>query len=263
MSLITPENVHKRPQWCVTPLGRLIRPMRMRPARPLDPPLDALKTQNIKDKGRRKRARVIPPTRARRQTIDPLRWGSTHLSGVFLDGARVVLPPTLVASGDGGTNGESTEVEADEEVEDLLAPANDDSDVPLRADPPTLRTERPLDQSRATTLPQSSPPPMDADLAEEKARALNLLNSMFGDANQDWGGAESVDSDMEQAAATDVPHASEPPLDSMDFEIVPAAQRDSSVDPQMLTAAPRNSEPVQPPTKLLKDLFAPREEEGK
>ncbi|KAI0248754.1 hypothetical protein BJV78DRAFT_1233136 [Lactifluus subvellereus] len=275
MSLVTPENVHQRPQWCVTPLGRLIRPMRMRPARPLDPPLDTLKTQNIpngKDKGKRKRARVVPPTRARKQTIDPLRWGSTHLSGVFLDGARVALPPTLVASGEGGTNGESTEVEADEEVEELLAasqsPANDDSDIPSRADPPTLRPERPLAQPRATTSPQSSPPPIDAvgaDLAEETARALKLLNSMFGEANQDWGGAESVDSDMEQAAAAptreDVPHASEPPLDSMDFETVPAAQRDSSVNRQMLTAAPRNPEPVQLSTKL-KDLFAPREEEG-
>ena len=78
--------------------------------------------------------------------------------------------------------------------------------------------------------------------AEEIARALNFLNSMFGEANQDWGGAESVDSDMEQAAAADVPHVSEPPLDSMDSEIVPASKRGSSVDRQMLTAALRNSE---------------------
>jgi hypothetical protein len=63
--------------------------------------------------------------------------------------------------------------------------------------------------------------------AEEIARALNLLNSMFGEANQNWGGAESIDSDMEQATAADVPHVSEPPLHLMDFEIVPASKRGS------------------------------------
>jgi hypothetical protein len=236
--------------------------MRMRPARPLGPPLDALRIQNVskgKGKGKRKRALIAPPTRARRQTIDPLRWGSTHLSGVFLDGERVALPP---ASGEQGANGESTE------VEELLAvsqsSANDDSDIPLCANPSPLRQEKPLNQFRATS-PQSSAPLEDAvsaDLAEETARTLQLLNSMFGEANEDWGGAESVHSDMEAAAThSDVPHASEPPLDSMDFEIVPAARQESSIDRQVLTAASQNPEPVQPPTKL-KDLFAPWKEEG-
>ena len=38
MSLVTPENVATRGGWRVTPTGRLIRPMRMRPLHPLPEP---------------------------------------------------------------------------------------------------------------------------------------------------------------------------------------------------------------------------------
>ena len=47
MYFITPSNVHRRPQWRATPLGRLIRPMRMCPALP-SPSLNVLKAQNGK-----------------------------------------------------------------------------------------------------------------------------------------------------------------------------------------------------------------------
>ncbi|KAH9040313.1 hypothetical protein EDB83DRAFT_2524312 [Lactarius deliciosus] len=218
MSLTTPENTHQRPQWRLTPLGRLIRPMRMRPARPLDPPLRAKHPDKTKGKGiRAKKVRVRPPpTRARRQTIDPLRWGSTHLSGLFLDG---------------GANGETTEVEEVEhilDVSDQTPPGDGDDD--------------------------QTPPPVEVDLAAETAGALDLLGAMFGQAN-DWGGAESVDSDVEMAA-----HAVPGLLESTDFEIVPAdhepraAQR-STVDSQ------EEATPV-PTTSKLKDLFAPQEQEG-
>jgi hypothetical protein len=58
MSLITSDNVHQRPQWRIIPLGRLIRPMRMRPARPLDPPLDTLRTKNVEKGSRTKKKRA-------------------------------------------------------------------------------------------------------------------------------------------------------------------------------------------------------------
>ncbi|KAI0321223.1 hypothetical protein OF83DRAFT_371906 [Amylostereum chailletii] len=95
MSLVSPTNVHLHPQWHVTPLGRLIRPMRMRPVRPLDPPLKSGKSgqkQGGMTKKERKRKRE-PPMRARRRVIDPVRWGSTQVKGVFLEagaaGARL------------------------------------------------------------------------------------------------------------------------------------------------------------------------------
>jgi len=273
MSLVTRENTHQRPQWRVTPLGRLIRPMRVRPARPLGPPLDSSKTQTLskgQGKARKKRTPAVPPTRARRQTIDPLRWGSMHLSGVFLSGKHGELSPALGASGEGnssgGANGETTEVE---EVEQILnasqSPADDTSDMAPRADLSAPRAALPRSNSISTDLGST-------DLVEEKLRTLQLLNSMFGEANEDWGGAESLDSEMEQDAAgtranavssSSQPHRSH---DAIDFEVVSAPQKiskHSSADQQKQTAAAsQNTDPVQQSTKL-KDLFAPREEEGK
>ena len=273
MSLVTPSNVHQRPQWCVTPLGRLIRPMRMRPARPIALSLDALKAQNqnpsVKSQGgkeRRKRRRTVastPPTRARRLTIDPLRWGSTHISGVFLEGERPLMSPALDASREtSGKTGVSSEVDGDEEVEQILG-----------------ASQSPADDNNGLSTPSCSPSipvdTMNVDLAAEKESALQLLYSMFGEADNDWGGAEDVDSDMEReatAGANSAPHTSQSSLhDAADFEVVPAAQRASkrsSIDQRQVAqtttataTAPRNPDREQPPTAYtLKDLFAPREE---
>ncbi|KAN0127685.1 hypothetical protein V8E53_014525 [Lactarius tabidus] len=247
MSLITSDNVHQRPQWRVTPLGRLIRPMRMRPARPLDPPLDTLRTKNAEKGTRTKKKRAkAPPTRARRQTIDPLRWGSTHLSGIFLDGNRNALPPVRTGpEGDGSAKGESTEVD---EVEHILevsdqTPSGDDKMHPRASD-------------------------TELDLAAERESALDLLSAMFGDTNTDWGGAESIDSDVEMAGVdADTPRAAPSPLEPTDFEVVPASQKEeqsTAVDRQAeATPTPTTTGPAQSSTQnKLKDLFAPREEEG-
>ena len=108
MSLVTPENVHLRPQWRVTALGRLVRPVRMRPMHPLDPPIDLSKSaEKRKIKGQKekevvkgkeekptKKRKREPPTRARRRTIDPLQWGSQHIVGVFLEGGGAALGST-------------------------------------------------------------------------------------------------------------------------------------------------------------------------
>jgi len=193
-----------------------------------------------------------------------------HLSGVFLDGERALVSHNLATGGEAdGGNGESTEVDADEEVEKILdvsqSPADDtnDSDAPRRAEPsaPSRSSSTPVDTT-------------SADLAAEKARSLRLLFSMFDEADEDWGGAESVDSDVEREAAAAAPPANAPHRsqsssshDAADFEVVPATQRvskKSSVDRPQPTPAPRTPDPVQPPTTTtkLKDLFAPREEEG-
>ncbi|KAH9964306.1 hypothetical protein BJV74DRAFT_799681 [Russula compacta] len=295
MSLVTCENVHQRgPHWRITALGRLIRPMRMRPARPLGLPLDrdTLKVQNLsKNKGKKRRARAAlssPPTRSRRRTIDPLRWGSVHLSGVFLDGEKVSLSPdpALVAgrarnsgSSGVGANGELTEVEGDEEVEEILdasqtrSPADDNLNSDMF---PRGSAEEPAPPHSSSMASSSTPVSGDAantDLAVETAKALQLLNTMFGEANEDWGGAESVDSEMEQEAAASthandaVPYASQNSShDATDFEVVPAPQQadknSSVVDLQApIATAARDPDPVEP-SRQLKDLFAPREEEG-
>jgi hypothetical protein len=202
-------------------------------------------------------------------TIDPLRWVSVHISGVFLDGERALVSPSRATSGEAsGANRESTEVDADE-VEKILdisqSPPDDngDSDVSQRVEPSA--------PPRSSSTPDET---TSADLAAEKATALRLLYSMFNEADEDWGGAESVDSDMERETTTIsmVPHSPQSSHDAADFEVVPAPQRVSkklSVDrPQATqtaatTATSRDPDPVQAPTTTkLKDLFAPREEEG-
>ena len=249
MSLITPENIHQRSQWHVTPLGRLIRPMRMRPARPLGLPIETLRAKKLKGKERissrssKKKSRE-PPTRARRQTIDPLRWGSTQINGIFLEGN---------GNGDdrGGANGgESTEVE---EVEDILEVSD--------------RTP-PRDDTTSTNAAVAA-----LDLAAETANALDLLNAMFGEANADWGGAETVDADVEMAGAdADIPHPAPDLLEPTDFETIPAAhdshpsQRVENTiadggQAEATPPAPKTTNREQPSTKL-KDLFAPREGGG-
>ncbi|KAH9957000.1 hypothetical protein BC827DRAFT_1385759 [Russula dissimulans] len=272
MSLVTRKNAHQRPQWRVTPLGRLIRPMRMRPARPLGLPLNALKTQTLskgRGKGRKKRTPAVPPTRARRQTIDPLRWGSMHLSGVFLSGKHAELSPPLGASGEGSgsggrSNGETTEVEEVEEILDASqSPADDTSDMAPHADLSAPHAASGHSNSFSDDL-------ASADLVAEKLKTLQLLNSMFGETNEDWGEAESIDSEMEQDAAgarpSAVPSSSQTRRshNPIDFEVVSAPQKTSktsSADQQTQTAtASQNTDPMQQST-TLKDLFAPREEE--
>jgi hypothetical protein len=237
----------------------------MRPARPIGPPVDVLKAQNKnmsfksqagkEGRKRRRTAASTPPTRARWLTIDPLRWGSTHISGVFLEGERALMSPALDVGGEtsGKTKG-SSEVEGDDEVENILD-----------------ASQSPADDNDEPSIPVDA---TNADLAAEKATALRLLYSMFGEADEDWGGAEDVDSDMErEATANAAPHAPQSSglHDAADFEVVPAAQKASkklSIDqrqaaqPTTATAAtPRNPDPEQPPTATnLKDLFAPREE---
>ncbi|KAN0127672.1 hypothetical protein V8E53_014512 [Lactarius tabidus] len=246
MSLITSDNVHQHPQWGINPLGRLIRPMRMRPARPLDPPIDTLRTKNVERGTRTKKKR------ARRQNIDPLRWGSMHLSGIFLDGNGNVLPPVRTGpEGDGSAKGESTEVD---EVEHILEVSDQTPSGDEKMDPRASDTE--------------------LDLAAERASALDLLSVMFGDTNTDWGGAESIDSDVEMAGVdADTPRAAPSPLEPTDFGVVPAAheprdsrreEKNTAVNKQIdATPTPATTGRPQSSTQnKLKDLFAPREEEG-
>ena len=81
MSLVTKENAHERPGWVVTPLERVVRPMKMKPLRPLTD-MDA---KVSKGKEPKKRKGETAEVRVRRRRIDMLKYGSVHLKGVFVD----------------------------------------------------------------------------------------------------------------------------------------------------------------------------------
>ncbi|KAI9060938.1 hypothetical protein FKP32DRAFT_1577040 [Trametes sanguinea] len=286
MSPVTPENVKTRGGWRVTATGRLIRPMRMRPERPLPEPLDAAAADKAKSKTGKARKRLRdPPTRARRRTIDPTKWGSTHLKGIFLENAAafVASNPTrestkassavaeeLDASEEEEESEESSDEESSEDsegessegVEDVEddsskpRPASGSSSKKPSADPPTIQS-KPL------------PPAEPSELVEETSKALNLLQSLFGD-KEEWGGEESIGSDIDEEDVRRADAAMEAVVD--DDEVTDATEDVAAdamqVDEQQPPQEPayiQSSTPAQPQgaqkTKL-KDLFAPREEDA-
>ena len=102
MSVVTRENAHTRPGWTVTPLGRIIRPMKMRPLRPLRP---LARPDASVGKGavrKKKKTKVEVERRAKRQKIDMLKHGSVHLKGVFVD---VAMPDSGYAAHADGPSG--------------------------------------------------------------------------------------------------------------------------------------------------------------
>ena len=219
MSLVTPETALKRGGWKVTSMGRILRPIRMRPVRPLPPTLEeqnktvALSTKNLKkdsksrfgkaereEKGRKKRNKE-PVSRARIRTIDVTKWGSTQLKGVFLESQGAVAPRHLdeeaIEDSDldsNGEEGEEAQSQSDEpESRSDIAPTFRE---PLPPIPPPL--PKVLSPFRPGFLPQPSDD--ENDLAVEKSRALSLLSSLFAadHHDDDWMGKESVGSDVDE-----------------------------------------------------------------
>lgn len=314
MSLVTPENVEGRGGWKVTPLGRIVRPVRMRPERPL-PPINedkekkltarALKKKGADGKGedkKKKKKRVKEPdVRARRRTIDVTRWGSVHLKGMFLDlevlGTRrdadeKKVDDVEMESDESESEGEA-EIGKDGEAEEQDYAEVEDSSMEVVA--PTLF--KPLKKSdipskstisakSATPVPVPTPPPNlissktklpddNTDITAEKNTSLNLLASLFGSKDDtDWVGRESVGSDVDEAELT----KDQGMLldgDDDDFEIVPQEGADAAMEEgdgdegDAMEEDPTVEEVQQPPptqkqqqAMTLKDLFAPREDDG-
>lgn len=98
MTPVTTESAEKRPGWKVSTLGRITKPIKMRPEHPLPEMIDEKpkmkpgvvkfsdvnKPVGVTEKQKKKRAKD-PDTRARRKVIDMTKYGSTHLKGMFLD----------------------------------------------------------------------------------------------------------------------------------------------------------------------------------
>lgn len=288
MSLVTPENVAERGGWKVTPLGRLIRPIRMRPEHPLPEPIIATssttKTKAGKDdKPKKKKRAKEPTTRARRQTIDPTKFGSQHLKGVFLENAVVASVSTRVAkpllvepevlSEDDSSTTEDEDSSADEaevvaEEKTALPPP---STVPVRLPP----TPTPPPTAAKQLLSVANPP---TDLAQEKNAALDLLQSLFGGKDDaEWGDRESLDSDIDmdnlpQRTSTVADEDDDIEVVPMDVDTLPVlassretqpAEEESATESES-TPPPRETTPPPKSTKStkLKDLFAPRNDEG-
>ncbi|KAI0358142.1 hypothetical protein OH77DRAFT_1587865 [Trametes cingulata] len=291
MSLVTPENVKTRGGWRVTATGRLIRPVRMRPEHPLPEPLDSAKPEKAKGKSGKVRKRLRdPPTRARRRTIDPTKWGSTHLKGIFLENAAAFAVSTSKPAASGPSHASESESETEDEededmAEDGVSEESDDQqddevsegeELSGEAEPPRasarLSFSAPKQKTahNATALPtsQQQPPVVTTELAEETSKALGLLQSLFGD-KEEWGSAESVGSDVDEEdlrrIGNDATAAADTAPDEADGDREDAGAMD--VDGPVVQEAPSAPESAPGPARgsektKLKDLFAPREEEA-
>lgn len=281
MSLVTPETAPTLGGWRVTATGRLIRPIRTRPDHPLPEPIVVVakpekskgKTDKEKDKNR-KRVRV-PPTRARRRTIDPTKWGSTHLKGIFLENAaatilskRAVVEERQTSEDESDDENDIAVVEHDESEED-----SEEDDEPqsvpedLFKDDPVPATVQPQLKapSASSSAPRAKPisAAPDGDLAEEANKALGLLQSLFGD-KEEWGGEASVGSDVDEEdlrrVGLDVTEATSADSEATDTDSDEGAMQVDALAAEETSAAPTKA-PATEKTKL-KDLFAPREEDG-
>ena len=222
MSVVTPESTSLRSGWRRTPLGRLVRPMRMRPLHPL-PPAESTSLASrgsaqelYKKKKKKKEEKLV---RARRQLIDPEMWGNEYLSGIMLEGgSNRILPEKSVEvlraealalitkDTKVGTTPKSSgkpEIFRPPKEPAQISPPSSRSTSPelpvVKRSPPqrpaeTLVNPQPLPQSQSQSQAQ-------LDLAAESSRGLALLSSLFettgSNGNEDdWGGSESL-SDLE------------------------------------------------------------------
>ncbi|KAF7985841.1 hypothetical protein HWV62_524 [Athelia sp. TMB] len=321
MSLVTSSNVAERSGWKVTTMGRMVRPVRMRPAHPLPPPAESALRRNVKKSGKegtqwkgkekekegedakvKKKRRKDPDVRARRRTIDPLRWDSVQLKGMFLDvitapreGAKdkeTALKEPTEASGEDSSSSDSQESEAEEpqpivaltpaptKTFDLTSPK-----LPVTEDASLAIPKRSVSPTKLSTQTQQAPPastetPTPTDLIAEKQSSLTLLHSLFSGAD-DWGGRESVGSDIDEdeverlkreGLAIGVGEARTDEVEEVPMREAQEKGSSGSSDEMevedMVETETDIVKPVQEVAKpdaqktKLKDLFAPREEEG-
>ncbi|KAF9649970.1 hypothetical protein BDM02DRAFT_3179499 [Thelephora ganbajun] len=284
MSLVTPENASSRPGWRVTPMGRVVRPIRMRPGKPL-PPVSAVasNTTGKKEKKKRKREKA-ELVRARRRTIDPTKWNSQHLKGAFLDSIVVAddgdnPPATTPSKPDTADDQEGSDVSSDkgedEEQEDESDPSEPE---PVVAGSPTA--PKPTDRFPPTAHIERGMVDTDHDFNQEKLCALSLLDSMFGglEGDKEWGGKETLDSDvdMPELPPVQTPSSSKSSPSKEMFNdsdprvVVEEAQKDSESEESSAGTSTTTPERAPESTAIqknantkgkLKDLFAPQEEQ--
>ena len=231
--------------------------------------------------GKKKRKREKPKlVRARRRTIDPTKWDSQHLKGVFLDSIVVAddddhLPVTAPSQPHASGDQEESDLSSSEE-------GGDESDC---SKPGHIAEGSPATSESADGpgyIARTNRDAVDAehDFNQEKLCTLSLLDSIFGglEGDQEWGGREALDSDvdMPEIPPVQTSPSSEPSPPKEAFEepgLIPAAkevQGDSgSEDSSAGTSTPvPEHTPVSVVTQnanmkaKLKDLFAPQEEQG-
>ncbi|KAK2463348.1 hypothetical protein APHAL10511_004659 [Amanita phalloides] len=177
MSLVTKENAHVRQGWVVTPLGRIVRPVKMKPPRPLA----TMDASVGKADGRKKKKTAMVGLRAKRKTIDMLKYGSVHLKGFFMD----VIVPDTVFTGNIGQSQDSP-LASESTVEEHLSEEGNQSDEEM-SDSGHEETEDDVEDIRSA----SHEPHEDLDNEQSNKKSvptsLNRLKELFAPREEDAG----------------------------------------------------------------------------
>ncbi|KAH6915634.1 hypothetical protein BKA70DRAFT_465787 [Coprinopsis sp. MPI-PUGE-AT-0042] len=278
MSLIDAENVEKRGAWKKTSLGRLLRPVRMRPEHPLPPTLEELALMKKEQKrkatktGKERKPKLRPPpVRARARKIDMTKWGSTQLKGIFLESQGV--GPGKVSEFISEFTDPASDTSADEDEEVSESPPKS-SKLPNLSPSPASAPSSPASKEPKPTasLPPDNlaPSPSSVDLVSEKQQTLGFLASLFA-ADDEWEGRESVGSDIDEEELLKGDRLSADAPRDDDIEFVPSTSATASriapvASPAQVSEDEDDEEseadPADPKPKELKDIFAPRNDEG-
>ncbi|KAH0826919.1 hypothetical protein J3R83DRAFT_4512 [Lanmaoa asiatica] len=220
--------------WIVTPSGRVVRPMRMRPERPLEPMGSEPSASKVKGmNGKMKKRAKPPPIRARRCRIDPTKWDSAYLKGVFLDTVSVPLPtpkdalePPILVKGD--IVDEEDEEETEEYntdsaafvgiVQNEVQPPQPVSQLVQDRARPIMSAQRSQEAALATSS-RIQEATVSIDVRDEANAALEMLGKMFGD-KENWDGRESID-EMEDSGDEKTGENEMQVDEESEFEIVP------------------------------------------
>jgi hypothetical protein len=294
MSLVTSANANDRNGWQVSPLGRITRPVRMRPERPLVPETqqeelnpvlqknqfrDVGTTEGKKKEKKNKRIKA-PDSRARRRMIDMTKWGSVHLKGMFLDMPALgtkrleldnVYDPTIESDDNEESGDDNDKMKVSQSSERTIQAPPSPSFPVNSIDIPTALPIFPIKSQPSIGQVPLALPNNSIDLEVEKTQSLNLLVSLFGGDDDNWVHPESVGSDID---VDELMKGDAILIDNEEddgIEVVPI-DSDMAGTTKLQNEEEENEQELEKPlasTKLsehstkLKDLFAPREEEGK
>lgn len=263
MTPVTISTAVQRGAWKVDPLTQtLLRPMRLRPSRPIH---TELAHESV---GKRKKRRKLL-LRPRVRKIDTSLWGNIHLrEGDF---SQAVIYPAATEK--------ATKVEPTKpKYVGSVKKRNEEMEVERKSK--AASTSQIFSENNNVTPEATGTAPIgghgnlviDMSVSEEKTRSLILLQSMFKN-SEDWGGREAIDSDdegvitadIEKRRTADIVHSGE--LDNADLPTIAPIQleeekQESHEKVHEKVQYPDISNILQSGKPSLKDMFKPQVEEG-
>ncbi|KAJ7154805.1 hypothetical protein C8R46DRAFT_1118471 [Mycena filopes] len=233
MTPVTAETAAHQPGWKVSETGSVVRPVRIRPERPLPPP-SAPSESSTGDGAEKRKSKKLrdPDSRARLRTIDMARWGSVHLKGALLEDAEQPVHEVVAERGHDDTS--ASEEDLPDKTGDgatRTPDANPITFVPMDVDG--------LQNSKAFAIPSSNP----TEVAHKPTQATKLKD-LFVSKEDDVGFSllGYLDLELDEEVPPPIQAAGEPALgttaDAVLSTIMPAAQAYIALDPKQLLFFP-------------------------